>query len=62
MKRITLSLAVALLATTSGAANAASSIGLSTNYSLGYMVGISTREASSVTYNWENQQVYVVGD
>ncbi len=47
MKTLYLGLAAALLASTAGTANAAS-IGLSTNYSLGFMVAIDTAEAGGL--------------
>ena len=60
MKTLYLGLA-ALLASTAGAANAAS-IGLSTNYSVEYVIRNSTSEAGAVSYNWDTNTLLVGGD
>lgn len=60
MKTLSVSL-VALLAMAAGSANAAS-IGLSTNYSVDWAVSIATPEGSGITYNWDTNELWVIGD
>mgnify|MGYP003583926585 CR=1 FL=1 len=61
MKALRLGLATLLAATVMGSANAAS-IGLSTNYSLDWAVSIATDEGSGITYNWDTNELWVIGD
>ena len=61
MKALHLGVAALLAATALGSANAAS-IGLSTNYSVEWAVTIATPEGSGITYNWDTNELWVIGD